>query len=163
VHTHPVVGEHPDRRGGRGHGTQLSESLAAHPGGDRTDGVHIDQPDLAPAPVHVFGHHRGVGHRIGIGHREHRGVAAQRCGGRTGGDRLGIFPAGLAQVDVQVHQAWQRHQPATIDHLGARAVHSGTQLGDHPVSDQQVHRVTRAVGADSAQQQRPGHAWSCGD
>ena len=49
---------------------------------------------------------------------------------------------------MQIDQTGQRHQPAAIDHLGAGAVHPGTQLGDQPVTDQQVHRVEDAREVD---------------
>ena len=160
MHAQAVVGEHPHRRCGRGHGAQVSEPLTAQAGGDRADRMHIDEPDITAAPVHVLDDHRGVGHRIGVGHSEHRGVATQRRGGRAGGDRLGVLPTGFAQVRVQVDQAGQRNQAPAVEVLGAGSVQLGAQLSDHSPADQQVDRVARAIGPDPTQQQGSGHACS---
>ena len=50
----------------------------------------------------------------------HRGVAAEGGGPGAGLDRLGVLPAGLAQVRVQVDQAGQRDQAGRVENPRAR-------------------------------------------
>ena len=123
----------------------ISASFAAlEADGDRADGVHVDQPDLATAAPDVLDDHRGVGHRVGVRHREDRGVAPERRGGRAGVDGLGLLAAGLAQVGVQVDQPGQGDQPVGVDGLvGVVGAHRA--LDEHPVADVQVGGVL-AVG-----------------
>ena len=85
--------------------------LPSRPDGDGADRVHVDESDLLAAAPHVVGDDRAVGDRVGVGHREHRGVAAERGGGRTGFDVLGVLAAGFAQMGVQVDETGQQDLP----------------------------------------------------
>ncbi len=148
-----VVGEHPHLGGSGGHHAHLGELLAGQSDGDRADRVHVDQADLLPAVPDVVGDHRAVGDRCGVGHREHRGEPAE-CGcGRTGFDVLSVFAAGLAQMGVQVDEPGQQHLPGGIDHIGIVGDREpGADVGDLPVFDQDVDRVTLAVEPHPTQQ-----------
>ena len=117
----PVVGEDPHAGGGVGHGAELGQPLALQADGHRADRDDVDQAGLLAQPPDLLDDAGGVGDRVGVGHGVHGGEPAQRGGPAAGLDGLGVLPAGLAQVGVQVDQAGQRDQPGGVDHLGARA------------------------------------------
>ena len=155
AHTHAIVTEdaHPRRR--VGHGAQLGEVLPLEPHGDGSHGMDIAVASLDPAAPHLLDHTRGVGHRSGVGHRMHGGEAPQ-CGRRgAAGDRLGILATGLTQMRVQIHEARQHHEAATVDDLvgAARGAARRRQLGDAAVGHGDIDGVL-AVGPDIAQCER---------
>ena len=119
--------------------------------------VHVHQPGFPPPAPHVLDHHRVVGDRVGVGHREHRGVAAQSRRHRAGLDGLGVLPARLPQVRVQVDEAGEHDGPAEVEQLVGVGVDLRGDVGDQAVLHQQVHRVALAVRADLLQQ-HPAHA-----
>jgi hypothetical protein len=58
-------------------------------------------------------------------------------------------------MGVQVHQAGQQHLADGVDHLGtAGRFQRGSDLGDLPVTDQDVDRVALAVETHSTNQNR---------
>ena len=116
----PVVGEHPHAGGGVGHRAELGQPLALQADGHRPDRDDVDQPGLLAEPPDLLDDAGGVGDRVGVGHGVHGGEPAERRGAAAGLDGLGVLPARLAQVGVQVDQAGQRDQPGGVDHLGAR-------------------------------------------
>nr|BFE69657.1 hypothetical protein GCM10020092_029580 [Actinoplanes digitatis] len=126
--------------------------MLSQPDGDGADRLHVDQVGLAAEAPDLLDHAGGVGDGRRVGHREDRRVAAERGGARAGLDGLGVLAAGLAQVGVQVDEAGERDEALGVDHLGA----VGGPLGDHPVGDQQIGRVT-AEKTDTLDQVR-GHA-----
>ena len=138
-----VVGEDPHPGGAVGHRAELGEPLPAQPDGDRPDRPHVAVPGLATEPPDLLDDPCGVGDRVGVGHRVHRGEAAERGGRGAGVDRLGVLPAGLAQVGVQVDQPGQRDQPVGVDDLGAGPVQARPDLADHTVLEHQVGRPRR--------------------
>ena len=159
VHADAVVGEHPHLARTRGHHAHLGELRARETDGDRSDGMDVDEADLLTAMPHVVGDHRTVGDGTGVGHREDRGVSTEcRCG-RAGFDVLGVLPARLPQVGVQVDEARQQDLSAGVDHLGVvgrRQV--GADVADLTVGDEHVDRVALAVAAHTADQYRLRHA-----
>ena len=143
-----VVGEDPHPRRRVGHRAELGQALAGQPDRDRADRLHVDQAGLAAQPPDLLDHAGGVGHRRGVRHRADRGVAAQRRRPRAGLDRLGVLPARLAQVGVQVDQAGQRDQSVGVDDLGALGGGADrADRGDHAVAQQQVGRRRRRAPA----------------
>ena len=62
-------------------------------------------PSRAAERGQVLGGLGGVGHRVGVGHGQHGGEAPARRRPSAGAHGLGVLPAGLAQVGVQVDQA----------------------------------------------------------
>ena len=153
-----------DRGGRAGHVGDLGELLAGQPARDRADRPDVDQAGQLAQPGHLLDHLGGVGDRIGVGHRVHRGEPAEGSRGRTGGDRLGVLAAGLAQVGVQVDQAGQQHRAVGLDQL--RAVRRGSSVD--PTSAMTPSASSTSAGGaaqrpDPAQQHRdrlagPGHA-----
>ena len=147
----PVVAEHPHLRAARGHRAELGELRALQPDGDRADRDDVHQGGVAPEPPHLLDHPGGVGDRVGVGHRVHGGEAAERRGARAGRDGLGVLPARLAQVRVQVDQARQRDQPGGVDDLGTGHREAVADRGDTAVLHQDVGGVL-AVGAGALDQ-----------
>ncbi len=111
-----VVGEDPDVGRGCGHGTQFGQLLALSADGDRADGVHVDQSGLrrrAGKPARPRRRCRRSG-RCWASRRppcSHPELLPRR----SGGHRLRVLPAGLAQVGVQVDQSGQHDQAGTVD------------------------------------------------
>ena len=146
VHAAAVVGEHPHPGAGGGHRAELGHPLTREADGDGADRVHVDQPDLLAEAVHVLDDDGGVGHRVRVGHREDRGVAAERGGGRAGGDGLGLLTAGLAQVGVQVDEAGQQHEAVGVEGLRRRP---GDPARPGPISATTPSRTRTSTGSPS--------------
>ena len=96
---------------------------------------------MAPADPHVaqrpapelehLAHHAGaVDGRVGVGHGHDGGVAAEGGGPGAGLDRLGLLPAGLAQVGVEVDQAGGDDAAAGVEDGGA----GGRRRGRSPTA-----------------------------
>ena len=148
-----VVGEHPDLPGAGGHHAHLGELGACQPHRDRADGMHVDEADLLAAVPDVVGDDRAVGDRIGVGHREHGGVSAQSRCCRTGFDILGIFPAGLAQMGVQIDEAGQQDLAGGVDDIGIVGYRQpGADVRDLAVGHQHVDLVALAVSPHPSDQ-----------
>ncbi len=111
----PVVGEHPDPGGRVRHRAEFGELAAAEPGRYRAHRMHVAVPGLPAEPPDLLDHASGVGDRLGVRHRVNRGEPSERGRRCSAGDGLGVFPARLAQVRVQVDQARQRDQPVGVD------------------------------------------------
>ena len=139
-----VIGEDPHPGPRAGHQPQLSELVPGESLGDRPDRLHVDQSGQPPEVQHPLSRLCGIGDRCRVGHGQDRGEAADRRGGRTAGNGLGILTTRLTQVGVQVDQAWQRDQTVRVDGLvdglaGSRRVDvQHADLGDHAIADQQV-------------------------
>ena len=114
-HAQAVVGEDPDAGGGVGHRAELGELLAVQADRDRADWPDVDVPGLVAEPPDLLHHAGRVGDRLGVGHRVHCRVPAERGGPGTGLDGLGILPAWLTQVRVQVNEAGQRDKAAGVE------------------------------------------------
>ena len=115
-------------------------------------GCTSTSPASPAQPPHLLDHAGGVGDRVGVGHRVDRGVAAERRGPRAGLDRLGVLPARLAQVGVQVDQAGQGDQAVGVD-APARPARTapGPSSAIDAVAQQQVGRLA-AAGRDAPDQ-----------
>ena len=90
---------------------------------------------------------RLVGHRVGISHGEHGGETA--LGGSLGAglDGLGILAAGLAQVDVHIHQARQEHVALAVDNLCILGFCRVADGSDDAVLDHDIGGLAFAVQA----------------
>ncbi len=153
VHAETVVGEHPHLPGAGGHHAHLGELRTCQTHRDGAHRMHVDEADLLTAVPHMVGDDRAVGDRVGIGHREYRGVAAQSRCRRAGFDVLGILPAGLAQVSVQVDEAGQQNLAGRVDDIGIVGNGKpGTDVGDLAVGHEHVDPVTLTVKPHPADQ-----------
>ena len=137
AHALAVVGEHPDRGGGVGHRPELGQPLAAEAHGDRADRPDVAVARLAAQAPDLLDDAGRVGDRLGVGHRVHGGEAAQGGGLRAGLDGLGVLPAGLAEVGVQVDEPGQRDETARVDDLDPLR-RLGGRRGDPAVLEEQV-------------------------
>ena len=139
LHAAPVVGEDADPGAGAGHQTQLGQLLTGQPLGDRAHRVDVDEAG-APAQVqHGLGDLGGVADRRGVRHGQHGREAADRGSLGAALDGLGVLPAGLAQVGVQVDEPGQQDQAVRLEPVGAlREVVDGPDGGDGAVDDQDV-------------------------
>ncbi len=149
----PVVGEHPHAGRAVGHRAEFGQLLPGDPDGDRPDRADVGVPVLLPEAPDLLDHAGGVGDRRGVGHRVHRGEPAERGGLGAGLHGLGVLPAGLAQMGVQVDQAGQRDQPVALDDVRAGGAQAGPDLADAAVGQQQVDRLP-AEGSYPPQQVR---------
>jgi hypothetical protein len=137
LHAGAVIGEDPDpesRQLGEGH--QLA-ALAP----DRDGGGHVDVADRPTSEVqHVAGHRGVVDGRLGVGHGQHRRVPAEGGGARCGGDGLGLFPARLAHVGVQVDEPGSDHRcgGVELDGPGGQVPEIGAHGDDGPVDDEDI-------------------------
>jgi hypothetical protein len=145
-HALSVVGEDPHTRTRVGHRAQLSQTLPAQAHGHGTDRAHLAPPGGTPELPDLLDDACGVGDRVGVGHRMQAGETASRRSAGTALHRLGVLPAGLAQVGVQVDQPGQRDEAVGIDALSVARI--GTGIGadgsHHAVAEQQIcGRVTQ--------------------
>ena len=136
-------------RPGAGHETELGKPGAGQASGHGADWLHVDQAGRPAEVEDVLRRFGRVGDRCGVGHGEHGGVAADRRGGRAGGDGLGVLAAGFAQVGVQVDETGQSDEPVGVDDLRARAraVTERADGVDAPVLEQQVGRLSAEQAA----------------
>ncbi|MDQ0708654.1 hypothetical protein QFZ52_001306 [Arthrobacter woluwensis] len=137
-----VVREHPHLGAGVGHGAQLGELLAGQADGHRAHGAHIDPAGGLAEAVDLLDDAGRVGHRGAVRHGVHGGVTAQRRGAGSGLHGLGVLPARLTQVGVNVHETRQGHETRRVGHGGALGVRVGcgvgAESGDDAVGDQDV-------------------------
>jgi hypothetical protein len=127
---------------GVGHGSKFGKLAALPADGDGADRLHVNAARLPAQPPHLLDHAGGVGRGLGVRHGEDGGVAAQRRGRRARGHRLGVLPAGFAQVGVQIHQAGEQHQALAVDDVRIRRRRElRFDAGDHPVVEQDIDGV----------------------
>ena len=68
---------------------------------------------------HVIDDRSFIGNGIRVRHRADIGEAAMRCRSSAGLDGLLVFEAGIAQMNVYVHEPWESQRTASIEHLHA--------------------------------------------
>ncbi len=135
-------------RGHLGHGRQLATLPA--------DGDGAGDPNVATGAgpeVEDLADHGGVVYRrVGVGHRHDRRIAAQGGGSGPGFDRLGLLPARLAQVGVEIDQSRSHEAAAGVeDHrAGRNGADLGPDSGDHSVLDQYVGQARSGRVDDGA-------------
>ena len=113
-------------------GGQLGHGRQPLPGPAHGDGPghrHLGQRPPTEGQ-HLAGRARRVDGRLGVGHGHHRRVAPERRRPGAGLDRLGLFPAGLAQVGVQVDQPGGHQAAAGVEH-GRPGRHGHVGLDGH--------------------------------
>ena len=108
-------------------------------------GTTCADPVAAADVEQVLGGLGGVGDRGGVGHGQDGGEAAPGRGRGAGRHRLGVLPARLAQVGVQVDQPGQRDQPVPR-RRGTASAPASARVGEPPVADQQVGRHRHRPG-----------------
>jgi hypothetical protein len=131
---------------------QLAAVLALRDRGEEADRhVRLRQRGLDQRAEH----RRRVDDGLGVRHREDRAVPARRRGRGAGGDRLLVFAARRAQVDVGVDERGCEQEPGALDDAVAVRVDAARDLRDDAVVDAHVeqvvdplHRVDDARAAD---------------
>ena len=90
-----------------------------------------------------------VDDRVGVRHRQDRAVATGGCGCRSGCDRLLVFAAGRAQVDVRIDERRDEQTPVALDDEVCVRIELLSDLRDHAVVDANVeNRVDSLAGID---------------
>ena len=119
--------------------------------GDGTDGTHLDPVGLLAQPKHLVDDGRGVLRGRRVGHRMHGRVAADGSRARAGEDGLGVLPARLAQVGVNVDEAGQSDEAFCVD--DARVAYSVASVGTDRDDDATGQRN---IGGFAAEQRSAG-------
>ena len=140
LHAGAVIGEDPHSEPHHlGHGRQVAAPAANR---DSGRGVHV-AASCGAEVLHLAHHRRAVDGRIGVGHGHHGGEPAQGGAPGAGLDGLGVLPAGLAEMDVQIDEARRNHAPGGVER--AVAVQPRGVDRDHPaVADQHVGAAAAA-------------------
>ena len=90
--------------------------------------------------------HRGrVDDRLRVRHREDRAVPACGRGGGAGGDRLLVFAAGSAEMNVRVDEGRREHEARAVEHAVAVDRQVRAELGDDAVVDPHVDLAVHAL------------------
>ena len=134
----PVVGEAGGTGGGeRGHLGELRSVLTLRDRGQEAD---RNARLLLCARTQPAQDVRVVDHRVGVRHGEDRAVAAG--GGRCGAarDRLLVFAARRAQMDVRVDERRCEREARRLDHAMLVRVEALAELCDHAVVDAHIDR-----------------------
>ncbi len=142
------------------HEAELGELGTLEPLGDGTHRLDVDQPAGLTERVDVLGGLGGVGDRGRVGHGEHRGVPPDGGRPRARGHGLGVLPAGLAQVGVEVDEPGQRDEPLDVESVEAVGVFDGAHLGEVALAHGEVAAPLGAVVVEpgGAGQQQVAHA-----
>ena len=114
AHDGPAVVRERDRARAL-EGCELGQPLALLAHGDRGERVDPAARGGRGPRLHPLDRRGTVHRRAGVGHARDRRETAGGRGGGPGRDRLLGFAAGLAQVDVEVHQARREDGAAGID------------------------------------------------
>ncbi|MNZ81531.1 hypothetical protein D3C78_1002020 [compost metagenome] len=128
-------------------GHQLGQLLAGQALGQGADGEDLGVAGFLGTVEDQLGHRRGVQHRTGQGRAAEAGDAA--AGGRQGfaGDIALAAVAGLAQGDVEVHQAGRGHQALGVYLLVALETGRGLAEGGHLAAfEEEVGDLVVAAG-----------------
>ncbi len=134
-----VVGEDPDTGRRVGHRAELGEPLPREAHRHRTDRPDVDPAGAPAEPPHLLDDPGGVGDGRGVRHRVDGGEPAEGGRLRAGLDGLGVLPAGLAQVGVQVDEARAgATSPSASTTRVAGVRQAPAYLGDDPVPDEDV-------------------------
>ena len=115
LHAVAVVGEDPHADGGEF--GERGELVTVPADGDRRCRKHVAQPGPHALAADEVDDLDAVLRRVGVRHGDDRGEAAERRGTAAGLDRLGLFLAGLAQVDVEVDESGAHHTAGGVDQL----------------------------------------------
>ena len=113
-HRRAVVGE--SDRAARDKLAKLGEFFPLASLAHRADGIHMGLPRPLSLKHDELGGALRVDRGDGVGHAGDRGHAARERGLRSGGDRLVLLVAGLAEVDVEIDQAGADDQAVGVDH-----------------------------------------------
>ncbi len=105
---------------GSGHQPQFRQLRTLQALADRTDWHYLSEAIASTEFGHVLGGLCRVGDRCGVRHGQDRRIAAPGGGRRAACHRFGVLAARLAEMTVQVDQAWQGDQPFGIESLDVR-------------------------------------------
>jgi hypothetical protein len=100
--------------------------------------LHVAVAALAAQAPDLLDDARGVRDGVGVGHRVHTGEASACSGLRAGQHGLGVLPARLAYVSMEVDQSGQRDQTGGVDDLAIAGIEVGPDRRDEPVGDRDV-------------------------
>jgi hypothetical protein len=152
-HTAAVVGEDPDTGRGTGHQPELRQLRTLQALAHRTDRHNLNKTIPSAKFGYVFGGLRRIRDRCGVRHGQDRRVATPGGGGRAARHRFGVLAARLAEMGVQVDQAWQGDQTVGIESLGVRS--GCRRVGQDTIPHQQV--ASAAAELVGARDQDVGH------
>ena len=125
----------------------LGQRRAPAAGGYGTDGQDAHRTLLAGEPQHEVDHGPRVHNRVGVRHGADGREAASGSGPSTGGDRFLVLEARLAQVAVEVNEAWADDEARSVDDAGAvRRSYLSLNDCDYAVQDEQVAALVHALG-----------------
>ena len=83
--------------------------------------------------------------RLGVGHTGDAREASRSRGAGSTGDRLLVLEAGLAQVDVHVHEARRDDAAGGVHALGAVGVEARPELFDFSVDNAHIELIINAI------------------
>ena len=144
LHAATVVGEGDGAVGN--HIAHLGHSLALKTAGHGTRRIDAAVADLGSAGLDELNDGAVIGNGVGVGHGAHAGEAA--LGSRAGAalDVLFDLVAGLAQVDMHVHQAGDEVLTGKVADLGPLGGEILADLGDLVAVDQDVNDTVKLDG-----------------
>ena len=144
LHAATVVGEGDGAVGN--HIAHLGHSLALKTAGHSARRIDAAVADLGSAGLDELNDGAVIGNGVGVGHGAHAGEAA--LGSRAGAalDVLFDLVAGLAQVDVHVHQTGDEVLTGKVADLGSLGGEVLADLGDLVAVDQDVNDTVKLDG-----------------
>ena len=114
--------------------------------GDGADGKHVDDGVALGALDDVAGDGGVVVDGRGVGHAADGGESTGGGGARAAFDGLGVFEAGLAQMDVHVDEAGRDDEAGGVEFGGAGGVEILADGGDAAVFDSDVADGVQTAG-----------------
>ena len=144
LHAATVVGEGDGAVGN--HIAHLGHSLALKTAGHGARRIDAAVADLGSAGLDELNNGAVIGNGVGVGHGAHAGEAALGSCAGAALDVLFDLVAGLAQVDVHVHQAGDEVFTGKVADLGSLGGEVLADLGDLVAVDQDVNDTVKLDG-----------------
>ena len=115
-----------------------SEGLALHAHGDATGRVNVDTGGACGGVLDELDGAGAVGHWGGVGHADHAGEAAGGGGAGAGLDSFLMRLAGLAEVNMNIHQAGGGDEAGGVDAAGLFWVGGGRACDEDAITQEEL-------------------------
>ena len=132
------------------------EAFTCHVQGQATGGIDVHQGLAGDFVLNALDSAGVIAHRARVWHANHRSEAS-RCGGfRATADGFLVRLARVAEMHVDIDQAWRYHQPRGVDLVGCCLLRRAEAFDEAAVNGVQVaDRVALICRVDNSTASNP--------